>query len=87
MVDIVSLLPNTRRGWSWVVIVLGVALSIVVWFAGPASAAAAGTAGGVLGLVLGVIGLLDRRRGGWWAAAGVLLVAAGVAAFAALRGA
>lgn len=85
MADIVSLLPNTRRGWSWVVIVLGVVLGIVVWFAGPVTAAAAGTAGGVAGIVFGIIGLRVDRRGGWWTAVGVLFLAIGVAAFAALR--
>jgi len=83
--DIVSLLPSTRKGWSWGLVVLGIVLGVVVWFAGPMSAAAAGTAGGVLGIAFGVVGLRASRRGGWWTAVGFLLLAIGVAAFAALR--
>ena len=85
--DIVSLLPSSRKGWARIVIVLGVALCAVVWFAGPPAAATAGTAGGVAGFASGIGALTHRRRGSWWAAAGLLLIAAGIVGFVLLRGA
>ncbi|HEY0638315.1 MAG TPA: hypothetical protein VGD67_11765 [Pseudonocardiaceae bacterium] len=87
MVDeAVGLLPTSRRGWGWALLLLGGGLAVLVWFTGaPVRAVAVSGAAYAVAAFLGLVTLLTRRSSGWWAFLGVLAAIAATGAFALLR--